>query len=148
MPYNISGNGLEVQVYASKTFPIGITVTEFTDDSDPLDSTTMQIADKAMGLNGDLISWGIANPIPVILNVIPGSDDDINLGLLAGANRIGRGKTSAKDLIRLVILYPDDKTVVLTNGVIVSAMFANSVQGSGRIKTKAYEFAFENTVSA
>lgn len=144
MANDISGVGLQVQIVASVTFPSGFNVTQFADDADPLDVASIQIADKAMGLNGDLVSWSTANPIPMVLNVIPGSDDDINLAVLAEANRVGRGKTSAKDVITAVITYPDGETQTLTSGIITDAMVANSVASAGRKKSKNYGFSFEN----
>ncbi len=78
MAQDIAGYGLEVRLRASTTFPAGFTVTQFADDGDPLDVASIQIADKAMGLNGDLITWAIANPINMTLNVIPQSEDDNN----------------------------------------------------------------------
>src|ERR1700692_516825 len=102
---NISGFGLIVSVLASNTFPVGLLLTEFADDSDPFDFPSLQIADKAMGLNGDLIQWAKANPIIVTLNVIPGSYADINLATLLEANRVGRGKTGARDIITLIGTY-------------------------------------------
>lgn len=141
---DISGVGLEVRIVASNTFPSGFSVTQFADDADPLDVASIQIADKAMGLNGDLISWAKANPIPMVLNVIPRSDDDINLSILAEANRVGRGKTSAKDVITSVITYPDGETQTLIAGLITDAILANSVASAGRKKSKPYVFAFEN----
>lgn len=141
---DISGIGLEVRIVASNTFPAGFSVTQFADDADPLDLASIQIADKAMGLNGDLITWSVATPIPMVLNVIPRSSDDINLSILAELNRVGRGKTSAKDKITAVIVYPDGETQVLIAGVITDAMIGSSVASAGRKKSKSYTFAFEN----
>ena len=141
---DISGFGLEVRIVASVTFPAGISVTQFADDSDPLDLESIQIADKAMGLNGDLIKWSVATPIPMVVSVIPRSEDDINLSVLAEANRIGRGKTSAQDVITGVVTYPDGETQTLTSGIISDAAFGNSVASAGRKKSKSYIFSFEN----
>ncbi|WP_197328960.1 MULTISPECIES: phage tail fiber protein [Ralstonia solanacearum species complex] len=145
---NISGFGLVVQVRASKTFPAGFTVTQFADDGDPFDVPSIQVNDKAMGLNGDLIVWSKANPIAVTLNLIPASDDDKNMSILLEANRVGRGKQSAKDVITLTAIYPDGRTLTLTEGVITDGMPANSIASAGRMKSKPYIFAFENRTGA
>lgn len=144
---NISGFGLQVQVIASVTFPSGFTCSQFADDADPFDMPSIQIADKAMGLNGDLITWSKANPLPVTLSVIPGSDDDKNLAILFEANRVGRGKSSARDVITLVGIYPDGSTTTLTPGTITDGMPGNSVASAGRLKTKAYSFAMEGVAN-
>lgn len=143
---DISGFGLQINLVASSTFPAGIPLTQFADDSDPLDLTSIQIADKAMGLNGDLIVWAKANPLPCTLNVIAGSEDDLNLSVLAEANRVGKGKNSARDVITMTIVYPDGRTLTLNNGKITDSMFGNSVASAGRLKSKAYIFSFENKV--
>lgn len=144
MTQDISGQGLVINLVASNTFPSGFIINQFADDADPVDIADIQIADTAMGLNGDLISWNTANPIPMIVNIIPGSNDDINLSILAEANRVGRGKISAKDKITANILYPNGKITILTDGKITNAPATDSVASAGRKKSKTYTFAFEN----
>ena len=141
---DISVFGIRVQVVASQTFPAGINITQFADDADPFDAPSMQIRDKAMGVNGDLISWSKANPIPLTINVVPNSEDDKNLGVLFEANRVGKGKQGARDVISITAVYPDGRTASFTQGVITDGQPANSAQSSGRMKSKAYAFAFEN----
>lgn len=141
---DISAFGLKVQLTASQTFPSGISITQFADDADPFDAPSMQIRDKAMGINGDLIAWSKANPLPVTLNVIPNSEDDRNLAVLFEANRVGKGKQGARDVIGITVVYPDGRTASFTQGVITDGMAANSVASAGRFKSKAYVFAFEN----
>lgn len=144
---DISGFGLQVRVVASVTFPAGITITQFADDSDPLDQPSVQIKDKAMGLNGDALFWAKANPILATLNVIAGSSDDINLGILFENNRVGRGKNSVQDEVTMMISYPDGSTQSLINGAMTDGMPGNSVASAGRLKSKPYIFAFENKVN-
>lgn len=141
---NISGFGLIIQLQASITFPFGLTLTKFADDADPLDLPSIQIGDKAMGLNGDLIWWNKATPIPMTLNMIPNTDDDENLGILLEANRVGRGKISAQDVINVTAIYPDGSFDVLQNGFITDGMPGTSIASSSRMKSKIYTFAFEN----
>jgi len=146
MATNVTGFGVTISIIASTTFPVGFPVTQFADDSDPLDMASVQIADTAMGLNGDLVSWAKANTLPVVLNVIPGSEDDLNLQILADANRVGAGKASAYDSITLTAVYPDGSIVTFTGGVITDAMFGKSVSSAGRLKTRSYAFRFEQKV--
>lgn len=145
---NVSGFGGVVTVVASNTFPTGITVTQFSNDGDPLDMASVKIADTAMGVNGDLITWSKAVGLPMVLNVIPGSDDDINLQILADANRVAQGKTSAQDNITAVVVYPDGSVVTLISGIITDASFGKSISGDGRIKTRAYSFMFSDKIGA
>jgi hypothetical protein len=146
MAENITGFGLKVQLVASTTFPVGITITQFADDADPFDAPSIQIADKAMGLNGDLVTWSKANPILSTLNVITGSTDDKNLAILFESNRVGRGKLGVDDSITMTAIYPDGTTKTYTEGRITDGMPGNSVSTDGRQKTKTYLFAFENTI--
>lgn len=146
MVNDISGFGLGVTIVASNTFPSGAPITQFADDADPLDIPSINIADTAMGLNGDLLSWSKANPLPLEINVIPGSDDDILLGTIAEANRVGQGKTSAKDIITIAAVYPDGTFATFIKGKMTEAPFGKSVASSGRMKSKKYVFKFENKI--
>lgn len=141
---DISGFGAQLNVKASVTFPQGFIVSQFADDADPFDIPSQQIADTAMGLNGDLISWSRANPIKITLNVVPGSEDDRNLAILFEANRVGKGKQGARDEITIVAIYPNEGTLTLTGGVITDGPAGSSIGSAGRLKTNAYMFAFEN----
>jgi hypothetical protein len=144
MTTDISGFGAQVEVKASATFPSGFTVSQFADDGDPFDIPSIQIADKAMGLNGDMITWSKANPILITISVIPNSEDDINLAILLEANRVGKGKASARDEITISAVYPNEGTLTLSAGAITDGPPGNSVASAGRLKTKAYQFCFEN----
>ena len=73
-------------------------------------------AETAMTLNGDLVTWSSATPIPVTMNVIAGSDDDRNLAILYSANRVGIGKIVTRDIITAIGTYPDGRSITLTNG--------------------------------
>lgn len=146
MAQDIAAFGFTLSLIASNTFPVGIPITQFADDSDPFDIPAFPINEVAMGLNGDLISWSKANPLKATLAIIPGSDDDVNLAILYEANRVGRGKTSARDVITMTAVYPSGATISLTSGKITDGMPGSSVASAGRLKTKTYMFAFENRV--
>lgn len=141
---NISFFGTIVSIFASNTFPVGLIITDWADDADPIDVPSLQIADSAMGNNGDLIGWGKANQIKINLSVIPQSFSDLNLAILLEANRVGRGKLGARDIITMAGLLPNGSPFVLTPGIITDGMPLNSGASSGRLKTKTYSFSFEN----
>ena len=144
MAQDISVFGLVVRLTASETYPSGITLTQFADDADPFDVPSMQIRDKAMGVNGDLITWSKANPIALTLAVVPGSNDDQNLAVLFESNRVGKGKQGARDIVNVTVVYPDGSSTSFTQGVITDGMSASSPSSAGRLKSKAYGFSFEN----
>lgn len=141
---DISAFGIRVRLVASVTFPAGIDVTQFADDADSLDVPQQQIADKAMGVNGDLIVWSKANPLNVTMNLIPASGDDRNLSVLLEANRVARGKRGARDVITLTAIYPDGTTQTWSQGRITDGVPGKGLASSGRMKSKPYMFSFEN----
>lgn len=147
MSQNISIFGLSVAIRASTTFPSGFVVTEFSDDQDPLDSPELAIADKAMGINGDLVMWQKPAVIEVTMSVIPNSPADRNLSILAEANRTSKTKGRVPmDEVTMTAIYQDGRTVTLSRGVILSGMFVYSGSSAGRMKTRVYKFAFEDRV--
>lgn len=146
MSLDITAFGLVINLVASKTYPVGIAITQFSDDADAVSFGSIKIADTAMGLNGDLQRFSRATPIPLTVNVIPGGIDDINLQILADANRVGQGKSGARDNITMSFVYPDGSRVTLTGGAITDAEFGKSAASSGRLKTKAYSFMFEQKI--
>lgn|SRR5574343_686335 len=147
MAQDISGFGATVRLIASTTFPVGVTISQWADDADPIDAPSIQIADKAMGVNGDLVTWSKANPLQVTLNVVPGGGDDTNLQALFNANRVGKGKRGARDNITLLVSYPDGRVISYNRGKITDGMPGNSISSAGRLKSKAYAFAFESITS-
>ena len=141
---DISAFGIRLQLVASVTFPAGITLSQFADDGDSLDIPQQQIAETAMGVNGDLITWSRANPLVLTVNIIPGSDDDRNMSVLLEANRVARGKRGTRDVITLTAIYPDGTTQTWSLGRITDGIPGKALASSGRMKSKPYQFAFEN----
>lgn len=137
---DVSATGLSLTITASKTFPNGFTVTQFADDADPFDIPALEIANAAMNVNGDLVTFSTPKPIPVTINVIPGSEDDNNLAILFEANRAAKGKTVARDEVSILASYPDGSTAGLSGAVMTSGMPGKSVASAGRQKSKAYVF--------
>lgn len=142
MSSDVSGFGTRVNIVADVTFPEGFVVTQFSNDADPLDMPPTKFADTAMGVNGDFIRWSKAVSLPMTISVIPGSDDDINLQIIADANRVAQGKISAQDTITAVVIYPDGQMVTLIGGAMTDAPFGRSISSDGRQKTRVYSFMF------
>ena len=110
---NVSGLGLTVTIQSVPTFPQGFSIDQWPDDADPLTVGDVQVTDTAMGVNGDMITWNKANPIPVELSVIPNTEADKNLGILLKMNRSAKNKVSVQDSITMVITYTDGHRVNL-----------------------------------
>jgi hypothetical protein len=144
----IGGFGLSVLLRASNTFPAGMALEQFADDADPFDFPEVNIAEVAMGLNGDMLSWSKAVPLQVTISLVPESDDDTNMQVLWNANRVGKNKQSARDKITLIGKYPSGVTVTLSGGKLLSGQPSNSIASAGRMKSKQYKFAFQDIVVA
>jgi hypothetical protein len=148
MDGNIGGFGLIVTAVASNTFPAGLILEAFADDADPFDFPDLQIADIAMGLNGDLLTWSKAMPLVTSVSLIPESDDDNNMAVALAANRVGKNKASAQDVWTLVGKYPSGITVTLSGGRLTNGSISNSIASAGRMKSKTYKWAFQNIAVA
>lgn len=144
----IGGFGLVITLRATNTFPVFMNIEQFADDADPFDFPEVKVADVAMGLNGDLLTWSKASPLLTQVAVVPESDDDNNLAVLLEANRVGKSKQSARDIITLSGLYPSGKLVTLSSGRITDGMLSNSISSAGRMKSMVYKFAFQNITVA
>lgn len=144
--HNVSATGIKMRLVASLTFPAGFDITQFADDGDPLNSENLTIAETAAALNGDLVAWGKPNVIPLIVAVLPDTDEDRNLSILWNVNRIGKNKVAVQDIITLVVTYPNGDQKILSNGVMISGPALNSGSSEGRLKTKEYEFSFESII--
>jgi hypothetical protein len=142
----ISGFASQIQIVASVTFPSGFLVSKFSQDIDAFDLANLDIAHAEMGANGDLVVWSQAQPIPIVLSVVPDSSDDINLGILWEANRVQRGKLSANDIITMVLQFSNGDTEVLKPGVITNGPPATGMANNSRLKTKTYSFNFEGKI--
>jgi len=143
-----SGTGTTAVLKASKTFPVGVLLSQFADDGDSLAFEEMEIAATAVGMNGDLIAWDKATNIPVSINLIPSSENDIDMGFVFEANRTGKGKKSVKDVISMTINYSNGSSVTLSNGKMVKGNPADTAQAAGRLSSKKYSFVFESMIKS
>ena len=142
--FDISGFASVVRLTATSTFPNGFDVTEFADDADAIEITDLTVGDTGMGLNGDLLVWSRPAVIEFAVNVIPGSQADVNCGILLEANRVAKGKRSARDVISAVANYSTGEIVTLSKGKIITGTVIPGIQQTGRIRTKTYRVRFEN----
>lgn len=145
----ISGFGFVATFTASNTIPIGFVLTDFADDVDPFDVPSLQVVDGAMGLNGDLLRWTKPNPIKISFSVWATSLSDKALSTVLNANRAGKSKQSANDIITINVVYPSTSGFfTFINGAITDGMPAHAISSAGRLKSKTYSFMFENVIGA
>lgn len=147
---NISANGLTVILSAVPSFPM-LVLTQWADDTDPLDLPEIEITGAAMGVNGDLVTWSSPKPLELVLSVIPGTTDDKNLNILFNLNRAGKLKPSTNDIVNLTFIYAGTiagatRRVTLIGGRCSAYQPATGAASSGRKKSKTYKFIFENVV--
>lgn len=143
---DISGFGTIINIIASSTYPIGVIITQSSNDVDPLDIPSIKIASAEMGVNGDLQVWATAVPIDISVSVVVGSLSDEILQILFDNNRVGAGKNSSADVITLSAIYPDASVISVLNGRCTEYMPGKSIAGSGRMKTRTYKFVFESKI--
>lgn len=141
---DVTASGFTAVVKASKTFPNGLPLTFWADDTDPFDIPELVIAEAAMNLNGNLVTWTAPKPIPIKLALIPASEDDVNMQILFDANRAALGKRIARDVITITVSYPNGATATFSAGIMTTGMPALSPASAGRFKSQTYGFTFEN----
>lgn len=139
---DLSHFGAIATVTASNTLPIPAPITHFADDADGMDLPEMTIAEMVMGTNGDAVTWTIAVPIELTLNLIPNTLSHLTMNILFEANRAEKGKLPARDEITIIRIAPDLSTLTLTGGKIISGTPATSMASSGRLKTASYKMKF------
>ena len=139
---DVSATGFSLHLRASVKFPSGFQLTAFADDADPFDLPVVTAAEVANDINGNMISWSTPTPQQIVINVLPGSEEDENLSILLEANIAKRGRRHAGDVITLVATYADGSTTIGRNGKILSGSRGKSVASAGRLKSKTYTFAF------
>lgn len=139
---DLSHFGTVATITASNTLPIPAPITHFADDADGMDLPEMTIGDMVMGTNGDAVTWSIAAPIELAINLIPNTLSHLTMGIIFEANRAEKGKLPARDEITLIRIAPDGSTLTLTGGKLISGMPATSLASSGRLKTAAYKLRF------
>ncbi len=139
---NIQAFGTRIRAIFSQTFPQGIDLIELADDTDGLDSPSIAIAETARGVNGTPLDWTKAVMIPKNISVVPSSDADKNLQIVARANMPRQGIRQVRDIVSFTVIYPDGSTEILLNGRMTEAPLGNSLASSGRKKSKTYKFMF------
>lgn len=147
MSVNIGGVGLSITVFASITFPQGFTLTEFSTEADPLEMPTdIEITNSQIGLNGDKAVWQVVPKISVGINLMPGTEGDKNMQILANTNRKAKNKVAPLDTITYIISYPDGKTKTCTDGNITVGKIADGVGTDSKYAPGHYVVDFANII--
>ncbi len=138
---NVAHAGSVITITSDVTFGGSpFTVTYFPDDTDPFSADDIEIADAAMGTNGDLVSWSKAVVQPFSIAVLPKTDDHKNLLTLLNANVVAPGQSPNNDTIKISRVMPDGTTMEIKEAVITGGSDAMSFTSDGRIKTPVFNF--------
>lgn len=143
---DLSHFGTVATISASNTIPTPLPVTHFADDADGMDLPQLSIAEMVMGTNGDAITYSIATPIEITMNIIPNTPSYLTMNTIFEANRPEKGKLPARDRITVVRVAPDGSTLTLSGGKLISGTPATSMASSGRLKTASYGLKFAKMI--
>ena len=141
---NVSNNNATAHIVASVTFPLGFDVEVKASDAAAFEFQNIDITSEEMTPNGAVVFWKPPQPLTLTLNVTPGTEECQNLETLFNANRIAANKTSANDVITLVLSYDNGQSVKLTNGHCKNYTPGFTVGQDGRTATKPFSFVFGN----
>lgn len=144
MPTNISAKGVVVSLIASFTYPIGVTLLNFSHDTDPIDVEKVTIGETASEVNGNLIFWNTSNPSLLSLAVLPGTPEAAILNTLFQINRPKPNSLPITDIITIITRFPDFTTNTYKNGFCVAGHPGQSVATQQNKKTKVFTFSFES----
>lgn len=147
MANDISAMGIKATLIAAPSYPTGITITHFADDGDSLGVADMTIMQSGMGVNGDMVVWRTAQPVPITINVIPNTPECRDLENLFKLNMTQKNKVSSKDVCTLTVEHPDGRIDVLTHGYITGGKPVQDYSANGRAKTRSFSFVFENGIN-
>lgn len=143
---NVGGVGLKITLFASITFPLGITITELSKETDPFVVNNVPLTKSGVGINGDKYVWQTAEQILTELNIIPNTESDKNLKILSNANRKSKNKVAVIDDITITVEYPNGETVTFLDGNITEGKIANGVATDGKYPDGHYTFEFGNVI--
>jgi hypothetical protein len=145
---DISGFGVSVTIIALSSFPQGFELTTFADDKDPLSAEEVETTAYEELFDGSLFFFDKTAPIKVEVNVVAGSDDDINMKILLQTRKGAAKIIPIPDVTSMIVSYPDGGRVMLTNGSIVKGPLLDSITTDHRRKGNTYTFVFGSFAGA
>lgn len=152
---DVSGVFPKVMIVSTGIPPL-INITNFADDSNPIDVDQIEVTGHGINVNGTLVTWEKPTAYIVSVSVLAGTEEATNLNLLleasharAGANfvlapTVTLTKKIGKRNMLGVITSDDGETY--TNGRIVSGPAGTSIDSEGRKQSQTYTFVFENKI--
>jgi hypothetical protein len=143
----VSANGVKLMLFASISYPMGVEIASFNPGDDPISFDDLTVAETEMGVNGNMIVYRTPYSYNLTFNITPMTDQDAIMENIANADRIAFGKSSAKNVLTLVVIYPQGRTLTFIDGALTSIPGGFSAGGNGRIGGRQYSMSFRNMVS-
>ena len=144
MSANVTGVGAKFIIFDKNgQYPNGYVITEFSDDSDPIDNPNKTIVQYANALNGTLLYWYKTSPNEINISVYADSDGDIYLTSLLQANDPQKNKKIINSELDAQLIYNNGKVVFMNNGKLVEGSYIGGISSDGKKKTKTFKFIFE-----
>ncbi len=139
---NISGFGTSITLLAVQTFPLGFTLESFSDDTDPLTAKAVEPSGYELLYDGSLFPFTKASAIELSISVLADSEDDINLKILLQTRSIRSNLLPIEDFISLIISYPNNNRILLSNGTILNGQLVDSISNVGKKRSNTFNFVF------
>ena len=143
----ISFNGGYMMLFAVPTYPTGVKIATFDAGQDPLDFGNVDIATAEMGVNGDMVAYRTPYSISITFNLIPFCAEDKILENIVNADRIQKGKNSAKNNIEMMVNYGNGRVITLTDGTFTNVPLGFGGSSDGRTATRSYTIVFRNSLT-
>ena len=144
---DVSANGVKLMLFASVSYPTGVEIATFNPGEDPINFDDLKIAETDMGVNGNLIVYRTPYAYNMVFNITPMTEVDQIMENIANADRIAAGKVSAKNILTLVVIYPQGRTLTYVDGAMTDCPGGFSSSGNGRINGRRYAMSFRDLVS-
>lgn len=143
---DVSAIGFKILVKDTKIFPNGFTINRTADGTDPFGFGTVTVGEATMDANGHLTYATSPNPTEFTLNLLPTSEEDINMSLLFEAHRPRLGVARTGGDISVTVMYADGTSVTAKNCKFLTGDPKRSIQAPSRYKNKVYTFACEDYI--
>jgi hypothetical protein len=139
---DVSAFGAGITIVALTSFPMGFSLSSFSDDEDPLNVEQLEVSGYEKLYDGSIFTFDKTSPVLLSVGVMPNTDDDTNLKILLQMRKSSPQLLPLPDTTSMVITYPDGGRIVLSDGSILSGAIADSLTAQGRKKGNVYHFVF------
>lgn len=137
---DVSALGFSIIVKDTKIFPQGFVIKQTADGADPFDFPEITFGEATMDANGYMVYASTPVPVNFSINLLPTTDEDINMSILMESHRPARGRRSTGGDITITVQYADGASTTAVGVKIMGGAPGRSIQAPSRYKNKAYQF--------